>query len=76
MAEIFQSIQSSRNKKVKYSKVPRFVLEIIEHDIALMANWIERSGYGANIRYLKDLAEEINISMTSFSSWLQQNYIS
>ncbi len=72
MAELFQSLKTSQSKKVKYEMLPRFLLRLIEHDIAIMASWIERSGYGANISYLKSLSNELDFSMTSLSSWLRQ----
>ncbi len=72
MAKTLESLKFSNQKKVTYSKLPRFLIRMIEHDIAIMASWIERSGYGANVTYLKKLAKEIDISMTSFSTWLKQ----
>ena len=35
--------------------VPRQLMNFIEHDIALMASWIERAGYGADLKSLKIL---------------------
>jgi len=75
MASLLGSIQKIKRKNVKYLMVPRFLLNIIEDDIAIMANWIEKIGYGADTALLKDLMKEFNIRSTSLSTWLQTNTI-
>ena len=46
-------------------------MNFIEQDIALMASWIERAGYGADLKALKVLANELDITMTPLSCWLK-----
>ncbi len=75
MAGLLDSIQKTKEKKVKYLMIPRFVLNIIEDDIAIMANWIENIGYGADIALLKKLTKELNINPTSLHNWLHTNAI-
>ena len=57
--------------KASYFMVPRAVLKFIEHDIAVMADWIESSGYAANIPELKKLSKDIGVEITSLYSWLR-----
>ncbi len=73
MAFVLASSQEREPKKVKYFMVPRFILNIIEDDIAKMANWIEQIGYGANIDLLNQLTKEFNIKPTSLITWLEKN---
>ena len=73
MAEVVQNLRGSRAKKIKYKMIPRFLLNLIEKDIGVMADWIEQTGYGADIEYLNKLAKEVDVKMTSFSSWLKTN---
>jgi len=75
MAFILGSIQKVKATKVKYFMVPRFILNIIEDDIAIMANWIEKIGYGANIDLLNQLTAELNIKPTSLTNWLEKNAV-
>ena len=72
MAELLQEINS---KKTKYYMLPRTLIKLLEHDIAVMADWIERAGYGADIEKLKCLADEVGINITSLSSWLKKNHL-
>ncbi len=72
MAELWQKIKDDSSQTVKYSMVPRRLINFIEHDIGLMADWIERTGYGADLKALKDLAIELEITMTPLSNWLTQ----
>ncbi len=73
MAELLNKIINESNQ-VKYRMVPRFLMGLIEYDIAVMANWIERSGYGANLLLLKELASEIDVKITSLEKWLRSKY--
>ena len=72
MAALWQKINGEKAKSVRYSMVPRKLMNFIEHDIALMANWIERAGYGADLKALKVLADELDITMTPLSCWLRE----
>ena len=72
MANLLESINDSNSKKVNYIMIPRLILKLFIHDIGIMADWIERTGYGANIDQLKLLAKEEGISITSLSSWLRE----
>ncbi|WP_245211344.1 NmrA/HSCARG family protein [Prochlorococcus marinus] len=71
MAALWQKINPKEFSSVRYSMVPRKLMNFIEHDIALMASWIERAGYGADLKALKVLANELDITMTSLSCWLK-----
>ncbi len=72
MAALWQKIKSTGTQSVQYSMVPRKIMNLIEHDIGLMANWIERAGYGADLKKLRILANELDITITSLSSWLRE----
>ena len=37
-----------------------------------MADWIERTGYGADMNKLKRIQAELNIVPTSLESWLKE----
>ncbi len=52
--------------------VPRKMIHLLEHDIGVMASWIERTGYGANLKELRLLACELEITITSLSTWLHK----
>ena len=70
--QMANTLQAITNKKaVSYLLIPRPLLNFIEHDIAIMANWIEKTGYGANIKYLRNLANELRIKPTPLSIWLK-----
>ena len=51
--------------------IPRIVIKFLEYDIGVMADWIERSGYGANMGELKKIQKELNIAPTSLDDWLR-----
>ncbi len=70
MAHLLTKLKRFEDKPVQYFKIPRSLLKVLEHDLATMAEWIERGGYGANIDELKTLGNELGIQMTSLSSWL------
>ena len=71
MAALWQKINPQESASVRYSMVPRKLMSLIEHDIALMASWIERAGYGADLKALKVLANELGITMTPLYCWLK-----
>ncbi len=72
MAALWQKINGKGSSSVRYSMVPRQLMNFIEHDIALMASWIERAGYGADLMALRALADELEITMTPLSCWLRE----
>tara|TARA_Y100001968_G_C19315928_1_gene696675 strand:+ start:54 stop:1058 length:1005 start_codon:yes stop_codon:yes gene_type:complete len=72
MASLLTSLRVVNSTKVKYIMIPRFIINILEHDIATMANWIEKKGYGANINYLNKLSNELGIKTTSLATWLKK----
>ena len=70
MAALLQKLRGSKSRDIKYSMVPRFLMKLFVHDIGIMADWIERTGYGADINEVKSIAKEENIDITSLSKWL------
>ncbi len=75
MAETLNRLKGKEKDRVKYIKVPRTLIRIIEDDLALMGEWIERTGYGADLGKLKVLANEMDIKLTSLESWLEKKEI-
>nr|WP_257473354.1 NmrA/HSCARG family protein [Prochlorococcus marinus] len=71
MAMTLQRIVSSQGIKTNYLMLPRLVIKLLEYDIGVMADWIERSGYGADMNKLKKLQKELNIVPTSLEAWLK-----
>ncbi len=71
MATLWQQLKGQDSPTVSYVMIPRRVVNLIEHDIGLMANWIERTGYGADLKQLKSLADELQITMTPLVNWLK-----
>ena len=71
MAMILQKIVHKDGIKTNYVMIPRFAIKLLEYDIGLMADWIERSGYGADMNKLKTLQNELDIKPTSLENWLQ-----
>ncbi len=71
MGNVYYSIQ---HEKVAggYIKLPNIVVKILEEDLAIMADWIERTGYGADMKNLKSLAKELEVERTSLSTWLSK----
>ena len=51
--------------------IPRLAIKLLEYDIGVMADWIERSGYGADMNKLKMIQNELNIVPTSLKEWLK-----
>ena len=76
MAALWQKLNGKKSPSVRYSMVPRKLMNFIEHDIALMASWIERAGYGADLKALKVLADALEITMPPLSSWLREKTLS
>ena len=72
MVALLNKIKGKEEKEVKYKMIPRFILKFLIHDLGIMADWIERAGYGADLNFLTTLAKEEGIFMTSFESWLQE----
>ena len=75
MAKVLDQLSPRRSIKVKYLMLPRILINVLEHDIGIMANWIEGNGYGADLPKLKTLAREMDVKMTSISAWLQKKKI-
>ena len=71
MAMKLRKILISEGIKSNYIMIPRIALKFLEYDLGLMADWIERTGYGANMNELKMIQDELNISSTSLESWLR-----
>ena len=71
MAMKLQKIVNSNSIKTKYVMIPRIAIKLLESDIGVMADWIERAGYGADMNELKYMQEELNIVPTSLEIWLK-----
>ena len=71
MAMKLQKIVNSEGIKTKYLMIPRLAIKLVEFDIGVMADWIERSGYGADMKILKNMQDELNIVPTSLEDWLK-----
>ena len=56
--------------QTNYLLIPRIVIKMLEYDIGVMAEWIERSGYGADMNKLKMIQKDLNIIPTSLKDWL------
>ncbi len=70
MAALLEELQEYHSKTVRYKILPRPLLSLLEHDLALMATWIEQVGYGADIKKLKKIANQIQLKMTPLKVWL------
>ena len=70
MAMILQRLVASEGFKTNYLMIPRLAIKLLEYDIGVMADWIERSGYGADMQKLKAIQKELNIVPTSLRDWL------
>ena len=64
-------ILSSDGVQTNYVMIPRIAIKLLEHDLGVMADWIERSGYGADMNKLKLIQDELNIVPTSLKDWLK-----
>ncbi|WP_269617014.1 NmrA/HSCARG family protein [Prochlorococcus marinus] len=71
MAETLQNLVSSEGCQTEYVMIPRVTIKLLEYDIGIMADWIERSGYGADMNQLKLIQDELNIVPTSLKDWLK-----
>jgi len=71
MAMTLQSLVSSEGLQTNYLMIPRVAIKLLEYDIGVMADWIERSGYGADMNKLKIIQNELNIIPTSLKDWLK-----
>ena len=71
MAMKLENIISSKQIKTKYIMIPRLAIKLIEYDIGVMADWIERTGYGADMNRLKAIEKELNIVPTSLEDWIK-----
>ena len=71
MAMILQKTARSEGLKTNYVMIPRVIIKLLEIDIGVMADWIERSGYGADMNKLRIIQDELNIVPTSLEKWLK-----
>ena len=71
MAMTLQRLVSSEGRKTNYVMIPRAAIKLLEYDIGVMADWIERSGYGADMKKLKIIQKELNIVPTTLKEWLK-----
>ncbi len=71
MAVILQKLVASEGIETNYVVIPRVAIKLLEFDIGVMADWIERSGYGADMKKLKLIQKELNIVPTSLKNWLK-----
>ncbi len=72
MAMTLQNIVSSEGLRTNYVMIPRIALKLLEYDIGVMADWIERSGYGADMKELKIIQKKLNIVPTTLEEWLKE----
>ncbi len=75
MALTLQKLLSSAEIKSNYIMIPRIIIKLLEYDIGLMADWIERSGYGADMYKLKEIQKELEIKPTTLEDWLKSKLI-
>ena len=75
MALTLQRLVCSEGIKTNYLMIPRFAIKALEYDIGVMADWIERSGYGADMKKLKAIEKDLNIVPTSLSDWLSARLV-
>ncbi len=71
MAMTLQRLVSSERIKTNYVMIPRVAIKMLEYDIGVMADWIERTGYGADMNELKIIQNDLNIVPTSLNDWLR-----
>ena len=71
MATTLQRLVSSEGIQTNYVMIPRIAIKLLEYDIGVMADWIERSGYGADMKKLKVIQSELNIVPTTLNDWLK-----
>ncbi len=71
MAVKLERIVSSEGHQTNYVMIPRLAIKLLEYDIGVMADWIERSGYGADMKKLKIIQNELDITPTTLTDWLK-----
>ena len=71
MAMKLQKIVFNEGIKTNYVMIPRTTLKLLEYDIGVMADWIERTGYGADMKKLRRIQNDINIVPTTFENWIK-----
>ena len=71
MAMPLQRIVISKGIKTKYFMIPRIAVNLLEYDIGVMVDWIERTGYGADMNNLKRIQDKLNIVPRSLENWLR-----
>ena len=72
MAMTLQRLVASEGLQTTYVMIPRVAMKLLEYDIGLMADWIERTGYGADMNNLKVIQNDLNIVPTSLNDWLKR----
>ena len=71
MAMKLQKILNSKVIKTNYVMIPRIAIKLLEYDVGVMADWIERTGYGADMNRLQEIQNELDITPTSLEEWLK-----
>ncbi len=71
MAMKLQKVISSEGIKTNYLMIPRIAIKLLEFDIGVMADWIERTGYGADMNKLHEIEDKLDIVPTSLEDWLK-----
>ena len=71
MAMTLHKLVSKEVLQTNYVMIPRIAIKMLEYDIGVMADWIERSGYGADMNQLKIMEKELDIAPTTLKEWLQ-----
>ena len=72
MAKVLEGLYKDKSKKITYNCIPRLLMKIFVRDIGVMADWIERAQYGADLKALRVMAYEEGIKITSLESWLKE----
>ena len=75
MAMKLEKLVINEGIKPNYVMIPRIPLKLLEYDIGVMADWIERSGYGADMKKLKRIQEDLNIVPTTFENWIKSKIV-
>ena len=71
MAMTLKELIKSEGIETKYVMIPRIAIKMLEYDIGVMADWIERTGYGADMNKLKIIEKELDIIPTTLKDWLK-----
>ena len=72
MAMTLQKLVAAEGLQTNYVMIPRQAMKLLEYDIGVMADWIERTGYGADMKKLKLIQTDLNILPTSLKDWLKR----